>query len=49
MKTIKLKSAFGMTSIVILFFAANGYFIHPSFYIPAGIFLMMLPACSTKY
>lgn len=47
MKTFKLRSAFGFTSITILFFAINGYvFDIMLFYIVAFVFLMILPACS---
>lgn len=49
MKTFKLKTAFNLNLATIIFFGINGYiFDMMFFYIIAGVFLILLPACSTK-
>jgi hypothetical protein len=49
MKTFKLKSAFGLNLLVILFFIINGLIFNLIlFHIITFVFLMLLPNCSTK-
>jgi hypothetical protein len=49
MKTFKFKTAFNLNLLLITFFVLNGLFFKITiFWIIAFVFLMLLPACSTK-